>query len=122
MLLGVVQRGGGIQHIHDGTCTYGIAGFHRIQRALGRDNRLFVRVNATDGSINVVERRTHGLHHAAVRAFQLFARANKVVLRLFHLRVNHSALIQPQREAQTNFVLAHVAVVVLITRRATVGF
>ena len=36
--------------------------------------------------------------------FQLLARANKVVLRLFHLGVNLTALIQRQGEAQAHFV------------------
>ena len=56
-------------------------------------------------------------------AFQLLARANKVVLRLFHLGVNLTALIQRQGEAQAHLVLAHIAVVILgrIGFRATVG-
>ena len=56
-------------------------------------------------------------------AFQLLARANKVVLRLFHLGVNLTALIQRQGEAQAHFVLTHIAVVILgrIGFRATVG-
>ena len=56
-------------------------------------------------------------------AFQLLARANKVVLRLFHLGVNLTALIQRQGEAQAHFVLTHIAVVILgrIGFRAAVG-
>ncbi len=59
-------------------------------------------------------------------AFQLLARANKVVLRLFHLGVNLTALIQRQGEAQAHFVLTHIAVVITlrigtIRFRATVG-
>ncbi len=56
-------------------------------------------------------------------AFQLLARANKVVLCLFHLRVDLAALVQRQGEAQTYFVLTHIAVVILgrIGFRAAVG-
>ncbi|MNP11415.1 hypothetical protein D3C76_1036000 [compost metagenome] len=78
-----------------------------------RHNGLFVSIDAADGRIHVVKGRTHGLHDVAVRAFKLLAGTNKVVLRLFHLRVNHPALIQRQREVQADFVLTHVAVIVL---------
>ena len=61
------------------------------------------------------------MHDATMRAFQLLTGTNKVVLGLFHLRVNHSALINRQREAQTNFVLAHIAIVILGTS-GTTGF
>ncbi len=50
-------------------------------------------------------------------AFQLLACANKVVLRLFHLGVYHSALVQRQGEAQADFILARVAVVIGLRRR-----
>ena len=53
-----------------------------------------------------------------MRAFKLLARAYEVVLRLLNLRVNHPALVQRQREAQANFVLAHIVVVIL----GSVGF
>ena len=75
-----------------------------------RDHRLFVGVDAADRGIHVVKRRTHGLDHAAVSAFQLLAGADEIVLRLFDLRVNHPALVQRQGEAQADFILTDISI------------
>ena len=85
-----------------------------------RDHRLFVGIDAADGGVHVVKRRTYSLHDAAVGAFQLLAGANEVVLRLFDLRGHRATLIQWQREVQADLVLPGIVILVLL--RIIMGF
>ncbi len=68
----------------------------------GNDCCLFIRVDATDGGVNIIgKREERTVHHATVRAFQLFACADEDDYTApVYLRVNHPALIKRQGRVQ----------------------
>ncbi len=109
LLLGLVQLASGVQHVDDGTGTHFVAGFGRLQGAVGGDHRLAVGAHRADAGVHVVVGGAHCALHRAEVLLQQFAGSHVVVLSLFHLGAGGATAVDWQLEGQTDIGLIVIA-------------